>query len=88
DRGLDDLDRSFLSSIIRLYHGGPVGVEALSATLNEEVDTLVDMVEPFLLQQGFISRTKSGRRANEPAYRHLDLPLPGPAALPLKFGEG
>jgi holliday junction DNA helicase RuvB len=88
DRGLDDLDRSFLSAIIRLYHGGPVGVEALSATLNEEVDTLVDMVEPFLLQQGFISRTKSGRRANEPAYRHLGLPVPGPAALPLKFGEG
>jgi Holliday junction DNA helicase RuvB len=75
--GLDDLDRNFLSTIIRLYHGGPVGVEALSATLNEEVDTLVDMVEPFLLQQGFISRTKSGRKANEPAYKHLKLPLPG-----------
>jgi len=75
--GLDDLDRNFLSTIIRLYHGGPVGVEALSATLNEEVDTLVDMVEPFLLQQGFISRTKSGRKANEPAYQHLKLPLPG-----------
>ena len=77
--GLDDLDRNFLSTIIRLYHGGPVGVEALSATLNEEVDTLVDMVEPFLLQQGFISRTKSGRKANEPAYRHLKIPLPGTA---------
>ncbi|MGH9375511.1 MAG: Holliday junction branch migration DNA helicase RuvB [Terriglobia bacterium] len=76
DRGLDDLDRSFLSAIIELYHGGPVGVEALSATLNEEVETLVDVVEPFLLQQGFISRTKSGRRANEPAYRHLNFPLP------------
>jgi holliday junction DNA helicase RuvB len=88
DRGLDDLDRSFLSAIIRLYHGGPVGVEALSATLNEEVDTLVDMVEPFLLQQGFISRTKAGRRANEPAYRHLELPPPGPPELPLNFGGG
>jgi len=76
ERGLDDLDRNFLSTIIQLYNGGPVGVEALSATLNEEVDTLVDMVEPFLLQQGFISRTKSGRKANEPAYRHLNLPLP------------
>jgi Holliday junction DNA helicase RuvB len=76
EMGLDDLDRNFLSTIIRLYNGGPVGVEALSATLNEEVDTLVDMVEPFLLQQGFISRTKSGRKANEPAYRHLNLPLP------------
>ena len=74
--GLDDLDRSFLSTIIRMYSGGPVGVEALSATLNEEVDTLVDMVEPFLLQQGFISRTKSGRKANEPAYKHLGLMPP------------
>jgi Holliday junction DNA helicase RuvB len=76
DHGLDDLDRSFLSTIVRVYHGGPVGVEALAATLNEEVDTLVDMVEPYLLQQGFISRTKSGRKANEPAYKLLNLPLP------------
>ncbi len=75
--GLDDLDRSFLTTIIRLYKGGPVGVEALAATLNEEVDTLVDMVEPYLLQQGFISRTKSGRKANEPAYKHLNVPVPG-----------
>jgi holliday junction DNA helicase RuvB len=80
DQGLDDLDRNFLSTIIKVYHGGPVGVEALSATLNEEVDTLVDMVEPFLLQQGFISRTKAGRKANEPAYRLLQLPVPGSAA--------
>ncbi len=74
--GLDELDRNFLHTIIRLYHGGPVGVEAIAATLNEEVDTLVDMVEPFLLQQGFISRTKTGRKANEPAYKHLNLPVP------------
>jgi len=76
--GLDDLDRNFLSAIIKIYNGGPVGVEALSATLNEEVDTLVDMVEPFLLQQGFVSRTKSGRKANEPAYRHLNI-TPSPS---------
>jgi Holliday junction DNA helicase RuvB len=74
DQGLDDLDRNFLRTIITLYGGGPVGVEALSATLNEEIDTLVDMVEPYLLRQGFISRTKSGRRANERAYSHLRLP--------------
>jgi len=79
DHGLDDLDRSFLSTIIRIYSGGPVGVEALAATLNEEVDTLVDMVEPYLLQQGFVSRTKSGRKANEPAYRLLNVPVPGAA---------
>ncbi|HEX5482501.1 MAG TPA: Holliday junction branch migration DNA helicase RuvB [Terriglobia bacterium] len=88
DRGLDDLDRRLLKAMIELYHGGPVGVEALSATLNEEVDTLVDMVEPFLLQQGFISRTKSGRRANEPAYRHLQLVPPRAAELPLDFSNG
>jgi holliday junction DNA helicase RuvB len=76
EQGLDDLDRSFLSTIIRHYQGGPVGVEALSATLNEEIDTLVDMVEPYLLQQGFITRTKSGRKANEPAYRLLNHPVP------------
>jgi Holliday junction DNA helicase RuvB len=83
--GLDDLDRTFLDTIIRIYSGGPVGVEALAATLNEEVDTLVDMVEPFLLQQGFISRTKSGRKANELAYRHLNQPLP--RAAPPKLFE-
>jgi len=77
DHGLDDLDRNFLSTIIRIYKGGPVGVEAIAATLNEEVDTLVDMVEPYLLQQGFVSRTKSGRKANEPAYRLLNVPMPG-----------
>ena len=76
DHGLDDLDRNFLGTIIRHYHGGPVGVEAIAATLNEEVETLVDMVEPYLLQQGFISRTKSGRRANESAYRLLGLVPP------------
>ena len=80
EQGLDDLDRNFLSVIIRHYHGGPVGVDALSATLNEEVDTLVDMVEPYLLQQGFISRTKSGRKANEPAYKLLGQPVPRGAA--------
>ena len=72
-KGLDALDHSLLLTIIRHYNGGPVGVEALSATLNEEVDTLVDMVEPYLLQQGFISRTKSGRKANELAYKHLGI---------------
>jgi Holliday junction DNA helicase RuvB len=79
NHGLDDLDRNFLSTIIRIYNGGPVGVEAIAATLNEEVDTLVDVVEPYLLQQGLVSRTKSGRKANEAAYRLLNVPLPGAA---------
>ncbi|HEY6905655.1 MAG TPA: Holliday junction branch migration DNA helicase RuvB [Candidatus Acidoferrales bacterium] len=85
--GLDDLDRNFLSTIVKLYHGGPVGVEALAATLNEEVDTLVDMVEPYLLQQGFISRTKSGRKANDAAYKLLNLKPPPRSAAPLFESE-
>jgi holliday junction DNA helicase RuvB len=84
-RGLDALDHSFLETIIQHYNGGPVGVEALSATLNEEVDTLVDMVEPYLLQQGFISRTKSGRKANKPAYEHLGIRPPSNMEVELPF---
>jgi len=80
EQGLDELDRNFLSTIIRIYKGGPVGVEAIAATLNEEVDTLVDMVEPYLLQLGFVSRTKSGRTANESAYRHLKMSAPDRAS--------
>jgi len=75
-KGLDDLDRKLLKIVIEYYKGGPVGIEALGATLNEEIDTLVDMVEPFLLKIGFIKRTKSGRLASEEAARHLGLKLP------------
>jgi Holliday junction DNA helicase RuvB len=69
--GLTDLDRRYLKTIIQFYHGGPVGIEALAATLQEESDTLVDIVEPYLLKIGFITRTSSGRKAPEAAYRHL-----------------
>jgi holliday junction DNA helicase RuvB len=65
--GLDEFDRKLISTIIRFYNGGPVGVEALSATLNEEVDTLVDMVEPYLLKTGFLQRTRAGRVVSERA---------------------
>jgi holliday junction DNA helicase RuvB len=71
EQGLDDLDRQMLHTIIEFYDGGPVGIEALSATLNEETDTLVDMVEPYMLKIGFISRTPSGRKATLKAYEHL-----------------
>ena len=74
--GLDNLDRKLLQVIIEYYKGGPVGIEALGATLNEEVDTLVDMVEPFLLKIGFVKRTKRGRLASAEAARHLGLALP------------
>lgn len=72
-KGLDDLDRKLLRTIIDFYQGGPVGVEALAATLNEESDTLVDMVEPFLLKMGFLSRTPSGRKATPLTYQHFNL---------------
>lgn len=70
-KGLTHLDRRYLKAVIEFYHGGPVGIEAISATLQEEVDTLVDVVEPYLLKIGLIIRTPSGRKATEPAYRHL-----------------
>jgi len=75
-RGLDELDRKFLRVIIDYYNGGPVGIEALGATLNEEVDTLEDMVEPYLLKIGFLSRTRNGRRASPDAYAHLGYDYP------------
>lgn len=73
ERGLTNLDRRYLTTIIDYYHGGPVGIEAIAATLQEETDTLVDVVEPFLLKIGLITRTSSGRKAAEDAYRHLGL---------------
>ena len=63
--GLDDLDRRFLSVIKDVYNGGPVGIESIAATLNEEVDTLVDVVEPFLLKLGILKRTPRGRQISE-----------------------
>jgi len=69
--GLTGLDRRYLKTIIEFYKGGPVGIEAIAATLQEEADTLVDVVEPFLLKIGMIIRTPSGRKASETAYKHL-----------------
>lgn len=71
DQGLTGLDRRYLRTIIDYYHGGPVGIEAIAATLQEEADTLVDVVEPFLLKIGMVVRTSSGRKASENAFRHL-----------------
>jgi len=74
--GLDELDRKVLTTIITRYDGGPVGIEALSATLQEETDTLTDVVEPYLLQEGFVIRTSMGRRATPRAYAHLGIERP------------
>jgi holliday junction DNA helicase RuvB len=73
ESGLTNLDRQYLKTIIDYYKGGPVGIEAIAATLQEEADTLVDVVEPFLLKIGMIMRTSSGRIASESAYHHLDI---------------
>lgn len=71
--GLDTIDRKVLEVIISLYGGGPVGIESLAASLNEEKDTIVDIVEPFLLKIGFLKRTPRGREATKEAYKHLKL---------------
>ncbi len=73
EKGLARLDRRYLKTIIDYYNGGPVGIEAIAATLQEESDTLVDVVEPYLLKTGLITRTSSGRKASESAYRHMGL---------------
>jgi Holliday junction DNA helicase RuvB len=73
DRGLDEQDRAFLRTVIEVYDGGPVGIEAVAATMGEEVDTLVDVVEPYLLQTAMVTRTRQGRRATKVAYEHLGM---------------
>ena len=81
--GLDAIDRRMLSSIISHYGGGPVGLETLAATINEEAVTLEDVYEPYLMQMGFLTRTPQGRCVTQRAYEHLGLPVPSSAA-----GEG
>jgi len=71
DKGLTGLDRRYLKTIIDFYNGGPVGIEAIAATLQEETDTLVDIVEPYLLKIGMTIRTSAGRMVSELAYKHL-----------------
>ena len=85
--GLDRLDRRFLTAIIENYHGGPVGLEAIAATINDEPETLAEVVEPFLLKIGFVVRSPNGRRATPAAYAHLGHAVPasptGQGQLPL-----
>jgi Holliday junction DNA helicase RuvB len=77
--GLDSLDRAYLSVICERFDGGPVGIEAVAASLSEERGTLEDVVEPFLLQVGFIARTPRGRVATAAAYQHMGLAAPSKA---------
>lgn len=75
-QGLDRLDRKYLETLIRVFGGGPTGVEAMAHTMNEPVDTLSDEIEPFLLRSEFVVRTPRGRVATPKAYVHLELPKP------------
>ena len=74
--GLDDIDRRVLRTIIEKFGGGPVGLETIAASISEEADTIMDVVEPYLLQLGFLERTPRGRVATAAAYRHLGIPIP------------
>jgi Holliday junction DNA helicase RuvB len=90
ERGLDEQDRQFLRTIIEIYGGGPVGIEAVAATMGEEAETLEDVIEPYLLQTALVTRTPRGRRAMKLAYEHLQLKYTPPPQAPLDsplFGE-
>jgi Holliday junction DNA helicase RuvB len=79
--GLDSVDRRLLASIIKNYGGGPVGLETIAATINEEPVTIEDVYEPFLMQQGFLTRTPRGRCVTRLAYEHLKIPFLGQEQL-------
>ena len=83
--GLDAIDRRMLTSIIEHYSGGPVGLETLAATINEEAVTLEDVDEPYLMQMGFLTRTPRGHCVTRRAYEHLGLSVPGGALDQLSF---
>lgn len=85
-KGLDMMDRRYLMCIAEKYGGGPVGADALAAALSEERDTLEEVIEPFLLQQGFVQRTSRGRVLSILGYRHLGLTPPA-SVVPSLFGD-
>jgi len=74
--GFDTMDRRLLKLIIDNFDGGPVGIESIAAALSEERGTVEDVLEPFLIQQGYITRTSRGRMVTAKAYRHFGLELP------------
>ena len=82
-RGLDGMDRRYLGCIAQNYGGGPVGVETMAAALGDQRDVIEEVIEPYLVQEGFVQRTPRGRMLTETAYRHLGLPVP--SRLPGQF---
>ena len=85
--GLDVMDRKLLHAVLSKFAGGPVGVDNLAAAIGEERDTIEDVLEPFLIQQGFLQRTSRGRVATAMSYRHFGLTPPGPAGADLFASE-
>ncbi len=81
DVGLDNIDRLLLTAMIKNYGGGPVGLETIAAAIGEEAITIEDVYEPYLMQQGFLSRTPRGRVVTPAGYRHLGIPMPGQQTL-------
>ena len=75
-KGLDVMDRKILAVILEKFQGGPVGVETISASVSEERDTIEDVYEPFLIQQGFLKRTPRGRVATPAAWKHMGMEAP------------
>jgi Holliday junction DNA helicase RuvB len=76
NEGLDEMDRRLLSTLVEKYGGGPVGLNNLAAALGEESDTIEEVYEPYLIQEGYLLRTHRGRQATSLAYRHLGLNPP------------
>ena len=88
DRGLDMMDRRYLTCIAEKYAGGPVGADTLAAALSEERDTIEEVIEPYLLQQGFVQRTSRGRMLSASGFKHLGMKPPASTADTLAlFGE-
>ncbi|PZP72316.1 MAG: Holliday junction branch migration DNA helicase RuvB, partial [Delftia acidovorans] len=76
-QGFDIMDRKLLEAVVHRFDGGPVGLDNIAASIGEEAGTIEDVIEPYLIQQGFLQRTPRGRMATQAAYRHLGLPVPG-----------
>ncbi len=87
ERGFDHLDRRLLLTLMEKFEGGPVGVDSLAAALSEERGTIEDVIEPYLIQQGYLMRTARGRLATRMAYDHFGLVSPKPVERRLEFGD-
>jgi Holliday junction DNA helicase RuvB len=92
-QGFDVMDRKLLEAVIHRFDGGPVGLDNVAAAIGEESGTIEDVIEPYLIQQGFLQRTPRGRALADRAWGYLGLPrpavsAPGPAQLPLGIDDG